>query len=66
MRCCVLLMIVGVSLAGIAIAQADTKSPEPPGSHLTIIPTGLRQPDVLRINTGKKAMMKDGEYSTVY
>ncbi len=66
MRCCTFLMLVGVFLAGSAIVEARAESPAIPGSNLTIIPTGLRYPDVLKINTGKKTMMKDGEYSTVY
>ncbi len=66
MRCGTSLMIVGAFLAGITIAGARAESPAVPGSNLTIIPTGIRQPDVLRINTGKKAMMKDGESHTVY
>jgi hypothetical protein len=66
MRCGTFLMIAGIFFAGTAIAQVGTEPKVAPGIQLTIIPTGIRQPELLKINTGKKALMKDGAYSTVY
>ncbi len=60
------LLIVWMSLAGIAFAQGVGESVDSAGFHMTIIPTGIRQPEVLKVNTGKKTLMKDGEYGAVY
>lgn len=61
-----LFAIVGMFVAGATMASAQPGSPAPLGSQLTIIPTGIHQPEVLKINTGKKAPMKDGQVNTVY
>jgi hypothetical protein len=61
-----LLVVVGMVLTGAATVLAEPASNAPLGSQLTIIPTGIHQPDVLKINTGKKAPMKDGQYGAVY
>ena len=66
MRVRVPLMILGVLLAGFSIARAETPPSTAVASHLTIIPAGIEQVEVVKINTGRKAVMKDGQAYTVY
>jgi hypothetical protein len=66
MRFCIFLMILGASLAGIPNARAEADPAEAPISRLTILATGIQQPDVRRIDTGKKAMTTDKQFNTVY
>jgi hypothetical protein len=66
MRFSIFVMILGVVFSGTAAAQAESKSPRPSGTHLTIIATGIGQPDVMRIETGKKTMTADGQNNMVY
>jgi hypothetical protein len=66
MRFSIFVLVLGVIFAGAAAAQAESKSNAPSATHLTIIATGIGQPDVMRIETGKKAMTADGQNNMVY
>ncbi len=66
MRFTIFVMILGVVFAGSAAAQAESKSTRPSATHLTLIATGFEQPDVMRIETGKKAITADGQNNMVY
>lgn len=66
MRFTIILMTLTVFLAGIAVAQTETQPAKDPACRLDILVTGMQRQDMLRINTGRKAMMADGQRNTVY
>jgi hypothetical protein len=57
---------LGLLIAGVTIAQAQITPRETLVAHLTIIPTTIRQPEVIKVNTGKKVPMRDGQVSPLY
>ncbi len=66
MRFSASLLSLGLLIAGITIAQAQTAPRKTLAAQLTIIPTTLHQPEVIKVNTGKKVPMRDGQVGTVY
>lgn len=60
-------ILLAAAVLGFAVAaQAEAGSSKAPASHLTIIPTSIGHPEVIKINTGRKAQMTDGKDYTVY
>jgi hypothetical protein len=59
-------VLVGFLLTGIGLAEAQAAPVKTAESRLTIIPTGIEQPEMIKVNTGRKAQMKDGQVNTVY
>jgi hypothetical protein len=55
-----------IALIGWGVCASVQASPASAGRPLTLIPTALQELNELRINTGKKAVLKDGTMSAVY
>jgi hypothetical protein len=66
MRSFMTVLIVAALVGSVVVVRAETGSAKAPGSQLTIIPTSIGNPEVIKINTGKKAQMTDGKEYTVY
>ena len=66
MKILTLTILAGLIVAGPGLAGAQTAPVKTAEARLTIIPTGIEQPEMIKVNTGRKAQMKDGEVSTVY
>jgi len=66
MRGSMMLSLLVVSQIGWGVCAAGQPSPVEEGGRLTLIPTACQELKELRVNTGKRAVMRDSTLSVVY